>query len=53
MTEVLEKNGITGVADLSEGMKGNKRGPGWIARGLDVVPLDEAMADYTAQSARW
>lgn len=29
--------GFTTVVDLSEGMLGNSRGPGWIRRGLPVV----------------
>jgi len=40
--KVLEKNGISGLVDVSEGMIGNQRGPGWIARGLPVV--DKAAA---------
>ncbi len=53
VTGILEKNGITGVADLSEGMQGNARGPGWIARGLDVVSLDEARAAYEKAAKNW
>lgn len=50
---VLNKNGITGVSDVSEGMMGNPRGPGWIARGMEVVPLDEAAKSYAAASSAW
>lgn len=53
VTAFLDENGIDGVADLSEGMKGNQRGPGWVARGLPVVPLEEAMATYEAAQASW
>lgn len=48
ITKILEKNGIAGVADLSEGMLGNRRGPGWIKRGLPVVEVDAALADYAS-----
>lgn len=48
---ILERNGISGIADLSEGMMGNRRGPGWIARGLEVVPLDEAQDAYDQAQA--
>jgi len=43
VTGVLEKNGIS-VLDLSEGMMGNDRGPGWIARGLPIVTAEAAHA---------
>lgn len=43
---VLERNGISGVVDVSEGMMGNRTGPGWIARGMSVVPLDVAQDAY-------
>lgn len=33
----LERMGFTAVVDVSEGMLGNARGPGWIRRGLPVV----------------
>ena len=49
--QLLENNGIRGVADVSEGMEGNRRGPGWIRRGLETVSLKEAMADYEAALA--
>ena len=42
ITTLLKRKGITGVIDMSEGMMGNKRGPGWIARGLPIVSLEEA-----------
>ena len=45
--DVLEKNGITGVIDVSEGMLGNTLGVGWLARGLPVVPADVAIDAYT------
>jgi len=49
VTEILAKNGITDVVDVSEGMLGNPRGPGWIARKLPVVDLDAAMTVYTQE----
>jgi len=33
---ILEKNGITQISDISEGMMGNNRGAGWIAKGMPV-----------------
>ncbi len=45
---ILEQNGITGIIDVSEGMMGNPRGPGWIAHGMKTVPLAAALADYRA-----
>lgn len=46
VTDILEKNGITGVIDVSEGMMGNKSGAGWIARGLPIVDVAAAQQDY-------
>jgi rhodanese-related sulfurtransferase len=48
VASVLERAGILGIKDVSESMLGNKRGPGWIARGLPVVSVDAAMQDYEA-----
>ena len=53
VTDLLEKKGITGVIDMSEGMIGNKRGPGWIARGMEVVTMKEAKAAYKKAAANW
>ncbi len=33
-----------GFVDVGEGMMGSRRGPGWIAAGLPVVPMDAALA---------
>lgn len=41
---ILAQNGISGVADISEGMKGNARGSGWIKGGLPIVSLEDALA---------
>lgn len=48
VTKILEANGFAGVADISEGMMGNKRGPGWIERGMPLVRLEDAEAAYRA-----
>ena len=53
VTEILEQNGIAGVADVSEGMFGNGAAPGWVARGLPVVSVAEAMARYTKATESW
>lgn len=44
----LAKNGFPGVIDVSEGMIGNTRGAGWIARGLPLISAKEAQAAYGA-----
>jgi rhodanese-related sulfurtransferase len=44
----LSQHGVTGFLDLSEGMMGNPRGPGWLARGLPVVDAAAARASYEA-----
>jgi rhodanese-related sulfurtransferase len=46
VAKLLAANGIRGVVDLSEGMVGNKRGPGWIARGMPTVSLPVAQAAF-------
>lgn len=53
VAEILEKNGIPGVADVSEGMFGNGTAQGWIARRLTVVSLGEAQAQFKAAQASW
>ena len=53
VADVLAKNGISGVLDVPEGMFGNGAAPGWIARGLTVVPLGEAVARYDEVTASW
>lgn len=44
----LAKNGFGDVIDVSEGMMGNARGPGWIARGLPLTTSEAAQAAYQA-----
>lgn len=46
VVSLLEQNGFTGVIDVSEGMMGNARGPGWIARGLPLITDKDAQAAY-------
>lgn len=46
VADVLAQNGIKGVVDLSEGMHGNKNGPGWIARGLPISSLPDAQSAF-------
>lgn len=37
---LLEDAGFTAVHDIGEGMLGNERGPGWLARDLPVEPCE-------------
>ena len=53
VTNILRQNGIEGVIDVSEGMMGNPRGPGWIAREMPIVTLEDASAAYEAATAEW
>lgn len=50
--KVLEQNGIVGLLDVSEGMMGNGRGPGWLARGLPITPLGDAERAYQAATSQ-
>ncbi|MEM7251727.1 MAG: rhodanese-like domain-containing protein [Pseudomonadota bacterium] len=36
--EILARHGFTRLFDVSEGMVGNRRGPGWIKRELPILP---------------
>ena len=38
MQRLLEARGFTNVRSVAEGMSGSSFGPGWISRGLPVVP---------------
>jgi rhodanese-related sulfurtransferase len=40
----LKRAGYPGFIDVSEGMLGSRRGPGWIARGLPITDLETALA---------
>ena len=53
VTYFLEQNGLTGVADISEGMFGNRNGPGWLKHGLPVVSASEALANYEKLQSSW
>lgn len=49
----IESQGLPGIRDVSEGMIGNGRAPGWLARGLPIVSAQEALASYGAAQAAW
>lgn len=49
----IESQGVPGIRDVSEGMMGNGRAPGWMARGLPIVSAQEALAAYGAAQAAW
>ena len=53
VTYFLEQNGLTGVADISEGMFGNRNGPGWLKHGLPVVSASEALENYERLQSSW
>ena len=38
MTRLLTQAGVIGVIDIPEGMTGSRAGPGWLDRGLPVLP---------------
>ena len=44
LLSALRRAGYSGFIDVSEGMLGSRRGPGWIARGLPIVDLESALA---------
>jgi rhodanese-related sulfurtransferase len=46
VVSVLAENGYRNVIDVSEGMLGNARGEGWIARGLPLVSAQHATKAY-------
>lgn len=43
---VMNINGVTDLVDVSEGMHGNHNGPGWLARKLPVVKMEDALKLY-------
>ncbi len=53
VVEILEKNGIFGVLDVSEGMIGNVQAAGWIARGMPIVSTEAAQDHYKAVVETW
>jgi rhodanese-related sulfurtransferase len=44
LLNALTKAGYEGFIDVSEGMLGSRRGPGWIARGLTTVDIETALS---------
>lgn len=46
---VLAQNKLTDIVDVSEGMHGNGRAPGWLKRGLPVVDAAAAQQDFDKQ----
>lgn len=46
VVSILAQNGFSDVIDVSEGMFGNDRGPGWIARGMSVISSEDAQMAY-------
>lgn len=52
IVDLLEKSGFQNVIDISEGMIGNRNGPGWIARGLPLVTAEEATNAYQLLSLK-
>ncbi len=47
----LRQAGYEGYADISEGMLGSRRGPGWLAAGLPIVPVGAALASLPEDRA--
>ncbi|MGR3512358.1 MAG: rhodanese-like domain-containing protein [Paracoccaceae bacterium] len=45
LLSALNRAGYPGFIDVSEGMLGSPKGPGWIARGLPVMDLEAALAN--------
>lgn len=43
LLRTLKNANYAGYVDVSEGMLGSRAGPGWIARGLPVVPIKDAL----------
>lgn len=42
VTKILERNGVTGIIDVAEGMFGSAAGKGWLKEGLPVYRGTEA-----------
>lgn len=45
----LRQANYSGFIDVSEGMLGSARGPGWIASGLPILEIDAALSDLPSQ----
>ncbi|MGB7316867.1 MAG: rhodanese-like domain-containing protein [Planktotalea sp.] len=52
VTSILAQNGFPAVIDVSEGMMGNARGPGWIARGLPLMTAKDAQEAYARLTSK-
>mgnify|MGYP000300724575 FL=1 len=48
LLSALKRADYTGFIDVSEGMLGSRRGPGWIARGLPTTDLSMALTHLPA-----
>ena len=48
----LRQAGYSGFIDVSEGMLGSARGPGWVATGLPVVNIETAIAALPLSALR-
>ena len=46
LVDFLASKGIPGVVNVPEGMFGNGKQPGWVARNLPMATLDAAFEDY-------
>lgn len=51
LLRALRQARYDGFVDISEGMLGSRRGPGWLAAGLPVVPLNAALASMPEELA--
>ncbi|MBD3677294.1 MAG: rhodanese-like domain-containing protein [Rhodobacteraceae bacterium] len=51
LLRALRQARYEGYVDISEGMLGSRLGPGWLAAGLPVVPLDAALASMPEELA--
>ena len=53
VTHFLKTNGLDGIVDVSEGMLGNRSGPGWVARGLPLISYKQALVNYETLQRSW
>jgi rhodanese-related sulfurtransferase len=51
LLRALHRARYKGYADISEGMLDSRRGAGWLAEGLPIVPLDAALTSLPAEIA--
>ena len=52
VADVMGKNGIDNVIDISEGMFGNGKDPGWIARNLPIQDVETARQSHLAAMSK-